>query len=53
VSPLSVQLPGQVALNLLEGQLGQEVAAELPQFLTNVKLGSDEAQRYITPGDPR
>lgn len=50
VQLLSVRVPGKVALELLEGLLGKEVAAELAEIPTHVALGTPAALSQIEDG---
>ncbi|MEV4656822.1 DUF6308 family protein [Micromonospora sp. NPDC049301] len=52
VELLSVHVPARVALDLLEGALGREIATELRRIPTDVSLADDEALQYITDGGP-
>ncbi len=52
VQMLSVRVPAEVALELLEGQLGEEVAAELTEIPTDVDLGTPDAARLLADGGP-
>ncbi|MGN9806455.1 DUF6308 family protein [Micromonospora sp. L32] len=52
VELLSVHVPARVALDLLEGALGREVATELRRIPTDVSLADTEAPQYITDGGP-
>lgn len=45
---LSVDIPGWVALRILEGNLGREVNSLLRQIPTDVRIGSDEAQVLLS-----
>jgi len=49
---LSVQLPARVALDLLEGALGDEAAMFLEQIPTSVNLWDADAEELIETGDP-
>jgi hypothetical protein len=49
---LSVQLPARVALDLLEGALGEEAAAFLEQIPASVKLWDADAEDLIEKGGP-
>jgi hypothetical protein len=49
---LSVQLPPTVALDLLEGALGDDAAALLEQIPASVSLWDDGAAGLIEPGGP-
>ena len=50
VQLLSVSVPGVAALNLLEGQLGKEVAMQLRHIPTDVDLGTPEAAAQFVDG---
>ncbi|MCP3785327.1 DUF6308 family protein [Micromonospora sp. A3M-1-15] len=50
VELLSVQVPPRRALDLLQGQLGREVATELEQIPVDVELGADDALPLIVTG---
>jgi hypothetical protein len=50
VQLLSVQVRPRRALDLLQGQLGQELAAELAKIPVDVELGADEAFPLIVKG---
>jgi hypothetical protein len=52
IEMLSVQLPPLVALDLLEGALGEEAAAFLEQIPTSVPLWDNEAEELIKDGGP-
>jgi hypothetical protein len=52
VQMLSVQLPPLVALDLLEGALGEEAAMLLEQTPASVRLWDDEAEALIKDGGP-
>jgi hypothetical protein len=49
---LSIDLPGRVALDLLEGALGDEAAALLAQIPASVNLWDEEAADLIAKGGP-
>jgi Family of unknown function (DUF6308) len=52
VELLSVHVPKHVALELLEGPLGEDVAAELRALDTDVDLGSAAAANLLADGGP-
>lgn len=52
VQMLSVRVPREVALDLLEGPLGHDVAEQLNQVSTTVDLGSDEAATLLADDGP-
>ena len=52
VTMLSVHVPAAIALELLEGSLGEDVAAHLAQIPTDVDLGSDRAHDLVAPRAP-
>jgi hypothetical protein len=52
VQLLSVQVPPRVALDLLEGGLGEEAAEFLGQIPTSVRLWDDAAEHLIKKGGP-
>jgi hypothetical protein len=52
IEMLSVQLPPLVALDLLEGALGEEAAVLLKQIPTSVPLWDDEAEGLIEDDGP-
>lgn len=52
IEMLSVQLPSVVALDLLEGALGEEAGAFLCEIPTSVSLWDDEAEELIKKGGP-
>jgi Family of unknown function (DUF6308) len=52
VQLLSVQVPSRVALDLLEGGLGEEAAEFLRQIPTSVRLWDDAAEHLIKKGGP-
>jgi hypothetical protein len=52
IEMLSVQLPPLVALDLLDGALGEEAAAFLNQIPTSVLLWDNEAEDLIKDGGP-
>jgi hypothetical protein len=49
---LSVQLPPLVALDLLDGALGDEAASFLEQIPTSLSLWDNEAEELIRDGGP-
>lgn len=52
VEMLSVQVPGPVALALLEGSLGRDVAVQLVQIPTDVSIGDPAAVELLGDGGP-
>jgi hypothetical protein len=50
---LGVQLAPLVALDLLEGALGEEATTFLEQIPTSVPLRDNDAGELIKDGDPR
>jgi hypothetical protein len=52
VEMLSVQVPGPVALALLEGQLGRDIATQLTQIPTDVSIGEPAAVDLLAAGGP-
>lgn len=50
VQMLSVRVPRDVALDLLEGPLGRAIAALLADVSTEVELGTAEAAALLAPG---
>lgn len=52
VNLLSVRVPGEVALDLLEGGLGVDVTAELARIPTDVGIGSPAAAELLADGGP-
>ncbi|HEY9475898.1 MAG TPA: DUF6308 family protein [Mycobacteriales bacterium] len=50
VQLLGMRIPPEVALNLLEGRLGVELAGYLSQIDPRVELDSDAARELIRPG---
>jgi len=50
VTMLSVQIPAPIAIDLLEGQLGADMAAQLAKIPTDVELGTEGAAALIQPG---
>ncbi|WP_410813759.1 DUF6308 family protein [Micromonospora sp. 067-2] len=52
VELLSVQIPPFRALDLLQGQLGRDIAAELTAIPVDVELGSDAALPLISNDSP-
>ncbi|WP_433341625.1 DUF6308 family protein [Micromonospora sp. CA-111912] len=47
---LSVRIPAQTALDLLQGEHGQQLSAELAAIPCDVDLGDEEALPLIVPG---
>jgi len=52
IEMLSVQLPPLVALDLLDGALGEKAAAFLEQIPTSVRLWDSEAEELVKDGGP-
>jgi hypothetical protein len=52
VEMLSVQVPGPVALALLEGALGREVATQLARIPLDVSIGFPDARELLAAGGP-
>ncbi|WP_420118792.1 DUF6308 family protein [Micromonospora sp.] len=52
VELLRVRVPPQQALDLLQGPLGERVAAELGRIPVDVALGTDEAYPLVVAGGP-
>jgi hypothetical protein len=52
VQLLSVQIPGEVVLDLLERPLGDEVNAHLARIPTNVSIGTPAAAALLADGGP-
>lgn len=52
IEMLSVQVPAVVALDLLEGALGEEAAVFLEQIPASVPLWANEAEELIKDGGP-
>jgi hypothetical protein len=50
VEMLSVQVPGPVALALLEGDLGRDVATQLARIPTEVSIGDPAAEELLADG---
>ena len=52
VKCLSVDVPIDVSLDLLEGALGDQIAGFLEDVPADIDLGDDEARTHIEPGSP-
>ncbi|WP_327025756.1 DUF6308 family protein [Micromonospora sp. NBC_01739] len=52
VQLLEVRVPPSVALNLLQGDLGQRISDELRVIPTSVDLADEGARKYIQDGGP-
>lgn len=52
VTLLSVQLPAETAIDLLDGALGEDVAALLREIPTTVALADDESAGLVADGAP-
>jgi Family of unknown function (DUF6308) len=52
IEMLSVQLPPPVALDLLDGALGEEAATFLEQIPTSVSLWDNKAEGFVKDGGP-
>ena len=52
VKCLSVDVPINVSLDLLEGDLGDQIASYLEDIPTDIDLGDDGASAHVAPGSP-
>lgn len=52
ITLLSVDVPGDVALLLLEGPLGPAITSHLAQIPTDVSIDEPAARRLLTMGSP-
>lgn len=52
VQMLSMRVPGEVALDLLEGELGRDVAEQLAQIPTDVTIADEDAADLLMDGGP-
>lgn len=52
VKCLSVDIPINVSLDLLEGALGDQIASDLKKVPVDIDLGDDEARAHVDPGSP-
>jgi Family of unknown function (DUF6308) len=52
VACLDVIVPTPVGLNLVDGQLGQEIAVLLREIPADIALGEEDADRHVKHGSP-
>jgi hypothetical protein len=52
VECLGVRVPAPVALDLIDGQLGEQISDHLRKVPTNVALGEDGAKELLVDGSP-